>query len=86
MLKLLSNYRLKAERNIVNGDVMIKDEKLLSRFEREYIRMEKTNYFDSLRFFEEMWNEGVYLGVLPSNDPLDGIEVDLRIARILNHV
>ena len=65
---------------------MIKDGKLLSIFERDYSRVEKTDYFDSLRLFEEMWKEGVYLGVLPLNDSLEGIEVDLRIARILNHV
>jgi hypothetical protein len=33
-----------------------------------------------------MWKEGVQLGVLPMKDPLDGIEVDIRIASILNHV
>lgn len=65
---------------------MIKNGELLSEFEREYIRLEKSDYFDSLRLFEEMWNEGVWLGVLPMKDPLEGIEVDLRIARILNHV
>ena len=65
---------------------MIKDRQLLTEFEREYIRLEKTGYFSSLRLFEAMWNEGVWLGVLPLKDPLEGIEVDLRIARILNHV
>jgi hypothetical protein len=33
-----------------------------------------------------MWQEGVLLGVLPLKDPLEDIEVDIRIARILNHV
>jgi len=65
---------------------MIKDSELLTEFEREHLRQDKTDYFDSLRLFEEMWKEGVFLGVLPAKDPLEGIEVDLRIARILNHV
>lgn len=65
---------------------MIKDSKVLTQFEREYLRHEKTDYFSSLRLFEEMWKEGVFLGVLPPKDPLEGIEVDLRIARILNYV
>jgi len=65
---------------------MIRDNELLTEFEREYLRQEKTDYFSSLRLFEEMWKEGVFLGVLPPKDPLEGIEVDLRIARILNHV
>jgi hypothetical protein len=33
-----------------------------------------------------MWEEGRKLGVLPLKDPLEGIEVDIRMARILNHV
>ncbi len=65
---------------------MIKDPVFVAEFEREYIRQDKTDYFDSLRLFEEMWKEGVFLGVLPPKDPLEGIDVDLRIARILNHV
>ena len=35
---------------------------------------------------EGMWREGMALGVLPLKDPLEGIEVDIRIARMLNHV
>ncbi|MFO8084425.1 MAG: hypothetical protein R6U27_08915 [Desulfobacterales bacterium] len=65
---------------------MIKKRKLLLEFEREFIQTEKTDYFKSLRLFEEMWNEGVFLKILPLKDPLEGIEVDLRIARIINHV
>jgi hypothetical protein len=33
-----------------------------------------------------MWREGMALGVLPLKDPLEGIEVDIRIARMLNDV
>jgi hypothetical protein len=33
-----------------------------------------------------MWLEGMALGVLPLKDPLEGIEVDIRIAEMLNHV
>ncbi|MBW1956754.1 MAG: hypothetical protein JRI76_12850 [Deltaproteobacteria bacterium] len=65
---------------------MIKDPETLAEFERECLRRDQTDYFDSLRLFEEMWKEGVFLGVLPLKDPLEGIEVDLRIARILNRV
>lgn len=63
---------------------MIKNSKILEEFEREEIKKEKTNYFKSLKIFEALWNEGVNLGVLPLRDPLDDIETDIRIARILN--
>jgi hypothetical protein len=65
---------------------MIKDAKLLSEFNDELLRKEKLDYAAALRIFEAMWEEGRKLGVLPLKDPLEGIEVDIRIARILNHV
>lgn len=65
---------------------MIKDAKLLQAFEDEQIRKERPDYASALRIFEAMWREGMALGVLPPKDPLEGIEVDIRIARILNRV
>ena len=34
----------------------------------------------------EYYNEAVTLGVIPLKNPLDGIEVDLRIAKVINSV
>ena len=65
---------------------MIKDLELLENFEREELKKENLDYGSALRLFEGMWREGMALGVLPLKDPLEGIEVDIRIARILNHV
>lgn len=63
---------------------MIKNPDILERFEREVIRKERLSFKHALAIFEAMWKEGVNLGVLPPKDPLEGIEVDIRIARILN--
>ena len=65
---------------------MVKDGKLLAEFEKAYTASEKPDYSKALRIFEAMWMEGISLGVLPLKDPLEGIEVDIRIAGILNHV
>jgi hypothetical protein len=65
---------------------MIKDSGLLEKFEREELKKEKLDYRSALRIFEGMWREGMALGVLPLKDPLEGIEVDIRIARMLNDV
>ena len=65
---------------------MIKNAKLLSEFNKDELRAERLTYFESLRLFEGMWKEGVSLGVLPLKEPLEGIEVDIKIARILNRV
>jgi hypothetical protein len=65
---------------------MIKNPGLLDELEREEMKKEKPDYISALRIFEGMWLEGTALGVLPLKDPLEGIEVDIRIARMLNHV
>ena len=65
---------------------MVKDGKLLAEFEKAYTASEKPDYSRALGLFTAMWEEGLLLGVLPLKDPLEGIEVDIRIARILNHV
>ena len=63
---------------------MVRDAKLLARFEDEETRNEKLSYRQALKLFEAMWREAVGLGVLPSKDPLEDIESDIRIARVLN--
>ncbi len=65
---------------------MIKDSRLLEQFDREELKKENLDYRSALRIFEGMWREGMALGVLPLKNPLEGIEVDIRIARMLNHV
>ena len=63
---------------------MIKNHHLLRKLEKEFISQENLPYPKSLRLFEAMWEEGVLLGVLPPGDPAEGLDVDIRIARILN--
>ncbi len=63
---------------------MIKNPEILEQFEKQRIREEKLSFEKALKIFEAMWKEGVNLGVLPPKDPLEGIEVDIKIARIIN--
>ena len=63
---------------------MIKNPIIFEQFEREQIKREKPNYIKSLRIFEGLWKEAMHMGVLPLKDSLDGIDVDIRMARILN--
>jgi hypothetical protein len=65
---------------------MIKASGLLEEFNRDEIRKDRLDYLSALNLFEGMWREGMSLGVLPLRDPLEGIDVDIRIARMLNHV
>jgi len=64
---------------------MIKDAKILGEFERNFISDQgRLPYAQSRKLFTAMWKEGVTLGVFPPVDPLAGIEIDIRVARILN--
>lgn len=63
---------------------MRKNPDILEQLEREVIKKEKLSFRQALSIFEAMWEEGVSLGVLPPADPLEGIDVDIKIARILN--
>jgi hypothetical protein len=64
---------------------MIKNASILRKFEDDLIRSETMRYAEqSFELFTAMWKEGVVLGVLPPSDPWEGIDVDVRIARILN--
>lgn len=63
---------------------MIKNPDILERFERELIKKDRLSFEQALALFEAMWKEGVTLGVLPPRNPLEGIESDIRIARIFN--
>lgn len=64
---------------------MIKDPEALKRFEDRFIKdTGNLSYEQSLKIFDSMWNEAVTLGVLPSKDALEGVEVDITIAKVLN--
>jgi len=63
---------------------MIKNIKLLQKFEGDLQKKEVLSYSDALKIFESLWGEVKTLGILPSKDPMEGIEVKIKIAKILN--
>jgi len=63
---------------------MITNAKLLEKFEKEFIVKNPLSYDEALALLDGMWELGISLGVLPPEDPLEGIEVDIKVARILN--
>jgi len=63
---------------------MIKNAELLERFEYKQLEKETLSYRDALKIYESMWLEAKALGILPLKNPLDGIEVKIKISRILN--
>jgi hypothetical protein len=63
---------------------MIRNPSIVQSFENALIRQEPVNYRRNLRIFEALFSEARALGVIPLTDPLDGIDVDIRIAGVLN--
>jgi len=63
---------------------MIKNKSKLSKFYEELIRKENIPYKKALAIYEALHKEAVSLGVLNSRDILDGLETDLRIAKVIN--
>lgn len=65
---------------------VIADWEKLERLERDLLRRGGTDHAKNLAIANAMWEEAAALGVFPLDDPMQGIEVDLRIARAVNSV
>ena len=64
---------------------MIKNNELLKKFGDDFILGKgKLAFEQSMKLFESLWYEGISLGVLPPKEQLEGIDVDINIAKILN--
>lgn len=63
---------------------MIKNHVLLREFEESQLRKEAPDYHRNLKVFEALYQEARLLGIFPLKNPLDGIEVDVHLARVIN--
>ncbi len=65
---------------------MVKDRQTLLDFERSLIAAEPPDYLNNFRIANWLYREAVALKAFPPSDPLEGIETDIRVARIINSV
>jgi len=64
---------------------MIKDSQILKEFEDSLSRKEgPIPPQRAFNIFSAMWQEAMNMGIIPFKDPLAGIEVDIKMARMLN--
>ncbi len=63
---------------------MLKREPLLETFEKSQMQKSQPDYFKHLRVFEALYQEAKQLGVFPLKNPLEGIDVDIHLAMVLN--
>ena len=63
---------------------MIKNQKVFQNFENDYIKKRDLSYKSNLQIYEGLYNEAILLKVIPGNNPMEGIEHNIRLAKILN--
>ena len=65
---------------------MITNNPELNKFYRKLIEQENISHKQALSIYEAMHAEAVSLGIISSKNILEGLEVDLRIARAINRL
>ena len=65
---------------------MIANPKKLQEFEKKLLKKEKVDIMQNFRIVEALYREAIALHAIPVNDPLDGLEIDIKIARVVNSV
>ncbi len=63
---------------------MIKDSKIWRQWEAKWQRSKPAYLEENIRVFEELLKMAKDLGKWPPQNPLDGIEIDLKIAKEIN--
>ena len=62
----------------------ITNPKRLQEFEKELIKKDKVDIKQNFKIIKALYGEAVALGVIPVKDPLDGLEIDIKIAKVVN--
>ena len=65
---------------------MIRDMARWHAFENGWISTQQPDYAENLRLIEGMYKLARELGRFTADDALDGIEKNIRLAAVLNHV
>ncbi len=63
---------------------MIRNKPKLDKFHRKLIKEENLSYKKALAIYEALHKEAVSLGIISSENILEGLDVDLRIAKTVN--
>ncbi|MCX5782375.1 MAG: hypothetical protein NT145_06695 [Elusimicrobia bacterium] len=63
---------------------MIKNIELFEKFQRQLLKTKKYSYGQALKIYENLHKEAVFFGAISSKTILEGIEVDKKIAKMLN--
>lgn len=56
------------------------------KFERELMAKEHLSLEQKYNILEALYAEALYLGIFPLKDPLEGLDVDIKIAKAVGSV
>ncbi|MCM8810837.1 MAG: hypothetical protein NC816_04380 [Candidatus Omnitrophica bacterium] len=65
---------------------MIANKNLIEEFEKKFLREEKVNYKKNFWIINELYQEAVALDIFPLKNPLEDLEIDFKIAKVVNSV
>jgi len=65
---------------------MVRNPRKWRAFEDELLKREKFDIARNFEIFNALYEEARALGVLPAKNPLEGLEVKIKIARTVNRV
>jgi hypothetical protein len=65
---------------------MVKNKKILEKFYRDLEKRNRLSLKEAFHIFDILHKEAVLLGAITSENILDGLEADLRIARAVNNL
>jgi len=64
---------------------MIRDRAFWNEWEDRYVSSQPADFHANLRLVEAMYEHARALGIFPLADPLEGLETDIHVARVLNY-
>lgn len=65
---------------------MVKNGEAVRSLEKAIIRKDKPDLLKNIRLVEALYKEAVFLGAFPPQDKLSGLDIDIKIARVINSV
>ena len=70
----------------INKISMVKNPNKLREFERRLLRNNPIDIQKNFRIMASLYDEAVQLKIFPLDNPLEGIERDIRYAKVINSV
>jgi hypothetical protein len=65
---------------------MVKNTSRLREFENNYMRRDKPDLLRNLQLLDQLYKEAKALSVFPLQEPLSGLDIDIKIAKVINSV